>query len=356
MSQNVINIPYNQGEAEMTKPANRLLTLLMLLQRQPNQKAGPLAKELGVSVRTLHRYFALLDEMGIPLYTERGPHGGFSLVRGYKMPPLVFSPEEAAAVCLGTGLVIELWGHLYQEAARGALAKIENLLPEEQRGEVAWARRSLVTTSLYRPGLSAQVDKLEALRRVIHESRRVDMVYQSVTAAEAGARLLDPYALAHRAGWWYVVGYCHTRREVRLFRIDRIQELALSDESFQAPADFDARDFVSRALQAPQQVQVRLRFAKEAASIARMNRLSWETFEEQPSGAIVVKMSAPDLNWAASIVLSFGPAVEVLEPPELRRLVQAWSEAISRQYLLAGDGSVTPTGSNPMAGIHGSAS
>ncbi len=72
----------------MTKPANRLLTLILLLQRQPNQKAADLADSLGVSVRTLHRYIELLDEMGIPVYTERGPCGGFSLVRGYKMPPL----------------------------------------------------------------------------------------------------------------------------------------------------------------------------------------------------------------------------------------------------------------------------
>ena len=82
----------------MSKPANRLLTLILLLQRKPNQKAAELAASLGVSVRTLHRYIEMLDEMGIPVYTGRGPYGGFSLVRGYKMPPLVFTPEEAVAV------------------------------------------------------------------------------------------------------------------------------------------------------------------------------------------------------------------------------------------------------------------
>ena len=84
----------------MTTTATRLITLIMLLQRHPNQKAGELACELDVSVRTLHRYFAMLDEMGIPIFSERGPYGGFSLVRGYKMPPLIFSPQEAVAVCL----------------------------------------------------------------------------------------------------------------------------------------------------------------------------------------------------------------------------------------------------------------
>ncbi|MCK4452041.1 MAG: HTH domain-containing protein, partial [Anaerolineae bacterium] len=61
----------------MSNTATRLITLIMLLQRRPNQKAAKLAEELGVSVRTVHRYIGMLDEMGIPVYSERGPHGGF---------------------------------------------------------------------------------------------------------------------------------------------------------------------------------------------------------------------------------------------------------------------------------------
>jgi len=76
----------------MANTATRLITLLMLLQRQPNQTASQLAEELDVSVRTVQRYMTMLDEMGIPVYAERGPYGGYALVRGYKMPPLVFTP------------------------------------------------------------------------------------------------------------------------------------------------------------------------------------------------------------------------------------------------------------------------
>jgi len=94
----------------MSNTTTRLISLIMLLQRRPNQKATELAEELGISVRTVHRYIAMLDEMGIPVYSERGPYGGFSLVRGYKMPPLVFTPDEAVAVYLGTSLVEETGG------------------------------------------------------------------------------------------------------------------------------------------------------------------------------------------------------------------------------------------------------
>ena len=120
----------------MSTTATRLITLIMMLQRRPNQKAADLAEALGVSIRSVHRYMGMLEEMGLPVYTERGPHGGFSLVRGYAMPPLMFTPEEAVAVYLGTGLVEEMWGTLYREAAQGALAKLDNVLPTDQQQEV----------------------------------------------------------------------------------------------------------------------------------------------------------------------------------------------------------------------------
>src|SRR6266540_4438233 len=99
----------------MANTATRLITLIMLLQRQPNQTASQLARALDVSVRTVQRYITMLDEMGIPIYAERGPYGGYALVRGYKLPPLVFSPAEAVAIYLGTSFLEEVWGRLYQE-------------------------------------------------------------------------------------------------------------------------------------------------------------------------------------------------------------------------------------------------
>ena len=93
-----------------------MITLIFLLQNHPNQKASDLAEKLGVSLRTIHRYFGMLNEMGIPAHSERGPCDGFSLVRGYKMPPLVFTLEKVVAVVLGMGIVEEMWGDLYRES------------------------------------------------------------------------------------------------------------------------------------------------------------------------------------------------------------------------------------------------
>src|SRR5210317_2281648 len=102
----VMKLWYNDTMANV---ATRLISIILMLQSRGTLKATELAAELGVSERTIHRYMGMLDEMGIPIYAERGPYGGFSLVRGYKLPPLVFTPEEATAIYLGTSLVSEMW-------------------------------------------------------------------------------------------------------------------------------------------------------------------------------------------------------------------------------------------------------
>jgi predicted DNA-binding transcriptional regulator YafY len=316
----------------MTTPATRLITLIMLLQRRPNQKAAQLADKLGISVRTLHRYFGMLEEMGIPIYSERGPRGGFSLVRGYKLPPLVFTPEEAVAVYLGTSLVGQMWGQLYEEPAQGAMAKLDNVLPDEQRAETSWARRSLLATGMHRADPTALSPLLEKIRRGTRQHRQLRMTYQGSSAPEVTERRVDPYALVHRSGWWYLVGYCHLRQALRTFRVDRIQGLDLLSEPFQRPEGFDARAYLDGVFKDQPIVRARLRFVPEAAFIARSNQSEWELVEENSDGSVEVVIKAPDLYWMASLVMSFGAWVTVLEPPELRTIVRDWALGTAALY------------------------
>jgi predicted DNA-binding transcriptional regulator YafY len=88
----------------MGNVATRLISLIMLLQSRPLWKASELAAELSVPERTIHRYMGMLEDMGIPIYSERGPYGGFSLMRGYKLPPLIFTAEEATVLYMGIEL------------------------------------------------------------------------------------------------------------------------------------------------------------------------------------------------------------------------------------------------------------
>jgi predicted DNA-binding transcriptional regulator YafY len=316
----------------MTTTATRLITLIMLLQDRTNQKAAELAEKLGVSVRTLHRYIGMLDEMGIPVYTERGPYGGFSLVRGYKLPPLIFTPEEAVAIYLGTSLVGQMWGKLYQEPAQGALAKLNNVLPDEQRGEIAWARRSMVARDLHHADLTVFSPLLEKLRRAARLHRQVMMLYQGGASVEPVERQVNPYALVYRSGWWYLVGYCQLRQALRTFRVDRIQQLELLSHSFQLPEDFDVHTYLDAMFKDQPQIRAHLRFTPQAAHIALTNLTGWESCQENLDGSVDVVMVASDLNWLGSLVLSFSTWVNVLDPPELRALVRELALATADLY------------------------
>jgi predicted DNA-binding transcriptional regulator YafY len=316
----------------MITPSTRLITLIMLLQQKPNQKAADLAQKLDVSVRTLHRYINMLDEMGIPIYSERGPNGGFSLVRGYKLPPLILSLEEAVTVFLGTDLVIEMWGALYHDAAQGALAKLGNILPDEQLQEIDWARRALRATHLHRGKVSLLMPVIEQLRHATREFCQVTIHYQGRERSTATQRIVDPYALVHRWGWWYLVGYCHLRAEVRSFRVDRIHELHVLDERFDLPPDFNLQTYLDNEPHTTSRIQVRIHFDLQGVVLLRDDPTYWDEIEEQPDGTVIATVRVPGMAYATRLVLSFGCHAEVLEPTELRRLVAEQLRTATARY------------------------
>lgn len=316
----------------MTNTATRLFALIQLLQSRPNQKAAELAAALGVSVRTLHRYMGMLDEMGIPIYTERGRHGGFSLTQGYRMPPLVFSPEEAAVLALGAGLAADLFGTLYVDAARTSLAKLENVLPDSQRREVAWARRSLVTTGLHRSDLEIIAPYLETLRQSIRAETSIFLQYSGAGQVEPTRRSVDPYALVFRWGWWYLIGFCHLRQGLRSFRVDRIRQLSALDKGFRKPPDFDVRRYLKDELEAMPLITVSLRFNPMYAHLAQENALTWDSLVVLEDGSVDVSLKAPDVYWGASMALGYGPAVVVTGPLEVQRVAAEWAGEVWKRY------------------------
>jgi predicted DNA-binding transcriptional regulator YafY len=317
----------------MATTATRLITLIMLLQRQRNQNATQLAQELNVSVRTVQRYINMLDEMGIPVYAERGPYGGYALVRGYKMPPLVFTPAEAVAIYLGTNLIEAVWGPLYGESARAALAKLDNVLPDEQRTEAAQARRTLWAVGLTQADQRRDGPHLQTLWTAVSQRLIVTMHYRSRKRPEPSTRNLDPYLLLNAWGRQYCVGYCHLRQGMRTFRIDRILELTLLDQTFTIPADFDLEAYVANEPYLQNRVQVRLHFDPEAALQALNNQTQWDAVEVQPDGSMVATFAIADIEAAANIVMAYGYRAKVLAPEELRVVVYERARTIAARQL-----------------------
>ncbi|MBI9047106.1 MAG: WYL domain-containing protein, partial [Anaerolineaceae bacterium] len=137
------------------------------------------------------------------------------------------------------------------------------------------------------------------------------------------------YSLVHRWGRWYIVGFCFLRNAMRLFRIDRILDLQVTDEKYSIPDDFDTQKFLEQETRYDPQISVRLRFIPEFVYLAHYAQFAYIEKNTLADGSLEVAFKAQDIYWAASSVLSFGPAVIVLGPQELKDIVAQWAQSIA---------------------------
>ena len=315
----------------MSNVATRLLSLILLLQSRPSSKAAALAAELDVSERTVHRYMAMLEEMGIPIYSERGPYGGFSLVRGYRLPPLLFSAEEATVLYMGANLIKEVWGQTYRDAATAVTAKLDNVLPDDLRQEVARARQSLVVGELTARDYRPWEPTIHTLRECIASQHCVHLLYRSF-ARENTDRVLEPYALSFQWGLWYLVGFCRLRQDLRTFRLDRIQEASPVQASFTLPRDFSVREYLARSMRFEPVHAVVVHVDASAAPMVRERHDHWMDIQDHEDGSITARFGVATLDWSIGWVLSHGSAAVVLEPPALIARVRDSAQGALQRY------------------------
>ncbi len=319
-------------EQKMPNVATRLLSLILMLQSRPTWKAAELAAELNVSERTVHRYMGMIEEMGIPVYSERGPYGGFSLMRGYKLPPLIFTAEEATVLYMGANLVREVWGQTYSDAVTAVTAKLDNVLPDDLRREVARAQRSLVVTGWTHRDYQPWQPTIHALRQCIVEGRCARLLYYSHSRQDETDRVVEPYALTLQWGTWYLVGYCRLREDLRTFRIDRIRQVTPVEDSFAVPRDFSLQEYLERTMRYDLPHTVEVHLAANVAKSVREAHGHWMELADHADGSITARFGVVDLGWVSGWVLSYGAAAKVLEPPELIDRVRAVAEGALQRY------------------------
>jgi predicted DNA-binding transcriptional regulator YafY len=308
----------------VSHPTTRVLTVLELLQSRGQYSGPELAGRLEVNVRTVRRYITVLQDLGFPVETIRGRYGAYRLRPGYKLPPLMLTDDEALAVVLSLLAARRLGLGMAAPAVEGALAKVQRVLPLALRDRVQAVQESVVLA----PGASAPAEAIPVVGAVmvqlgtaVHESRRVRLRYRSFEG-DATDRDLDPYGLVCRAGRWYVAGYCHLRRERRVFRLDRILDVALCEERFERPVDFDSLAEVERGIaRSPWgwEIEVLLYTSLEEACKRVPGTLG--TVEAVPDG-VLLRCSADSLEWMALVLARLGCAFAVREPRELRAAVK----------------------------------
>jgi predicted DNA-binding transcriptional regulator YafY len=317
----------------MYNPTTRLLTLLELLQARGRISGAELSDRLEVDARSVRRYVTMLQDIGIPITSERGRYGGYELRRGFKLPPLMFTEDEALALTLGLLSARRLGMAGAAPAIEGALAKIERVLPEAVRGNLQAVQETLtIDLPISGEGVAPASASLLAVSTGARHHRRVVIRYRSGSGDESAEteRRLDPYGIVYRRGRWYTVGWCHLRRGVRVFRLDRVLSAQLSDEEFTPPSDFDAREHLLSSLSALWNdwlIEVVLRAPLEEAR--RWISPIVGQLEERPDG-LLLTMRADSLDWAAHYLVGLPWSFEVVRPAELMDALTRLAERIDR--------------------------
>lgn len=317
----------------MERPTTRVLAVLELLQTHGRLSGPELARRIGVDGRTLRRYVAMLEELGVPVTAERGRHGGYALVAGFKLPPMMFTDDEALALALGLLAARNLGLADAAPAVASAQAKLERVMPTNLKRRVR-AVDETVALDLARSGGAGGSDPavLATLSAAAQARQRVHLHYRTAQRAPS-ERDFDAYGLAWRGGRWYAVGHCHLRGGVRSFRLDRIEQVHALPASFGKPEGFDALAhlaFSVATLPRTHAIEVRLH-----ADLAAARRELFEAIGVlEPDGERTLLFAqADDLDWFARELSRLPFDFEVVSPPALRDAVRLHGERLRRLVL-----------------------
>lgn len=309
------------------RPTARVLTVLELLQSHGRMSGAELAQRLEVNGRTVRHYIEMLQDLGIPVEGERGRHGAYRLRPGYKLPPLIFTEDEALALSLSLLQARRNGLAATTPAVEGVLAKIERVPPETTRILVRAVSRSVVFEG-DEPYPAPSSTTVAVLSAAVQAGQRVHLRYRSAHG-QVTERTFDPYGVVDHEGVWYTVGHCHLRCGQRLFRLDRVLRIVPLDTTFPRPANFDVLAAVRHALASVPgvwQVDVWLGTTLEEAHQAL--RLSRAYFEEVHDG-VILHGSVNDLQWLARRLGGVAVLLTVRNPPELRTALRRHALALA---------------------------
>ena len=309
--------------AKKYSQAARLHDVIRILESRYGATVDELAEECGVTRRTVYRDLDAIRDAGYPLISDPEP-GGQTLYRfmtGFKkLPPITFSLEELMTLYLCRGQLGFLRGTPFQDDLDNIFGRIHSSLPPRS---VAHLERIAETASPKFQGerdYAAKKDLLKELRRALLYQYRLDLSYTPARRATETYRF-DPYTLLFYEGALYLGGYAHNRNALRLFLIDRIEQITVLSERFEVPENFSAGDLTGSAfgLIDEKQQMIKVRFGEEIGHLIR-ERI-WHPSQklvEEKDGALTLTFEASGEKEILAWLFSYLPYVEVLEPESLR--------------------------------------
>jgi predicted DNA-binding transcriptional regulator YafY len=301
----------------MSETTSRVLQLLGLLQSRRVWTGEELAERLDVTTRSVRRDVERLRDLGYPVHASKGHGGGYQLGAGAALPPLLLDPDEAVAmaVCLRLAAGGSVAG--VGESALRALSKLDQVMPNRLRSQVAAVHDATVTLTSGQSDTPVQPDVLMTLARACRDHEHVSAGYVD-RAGKPTRRRLEPYQLVTTGRRWYLVTYDRDRQDWRSLRLDRMTDVLAVGSTF-APRDApDAASYVRRSIStSPYRYTARVRYQAPVEAIERIFPAASVDVEPDGPDACIVTTGADDPERMVLYLALPNCEFEVLEPPEV---------------------------------------
>ncbi|MEM9663745.1 MAG: YafY family protein [Bacteroidota bacterium] len=312
----------------------RLFAILLLLQNQPNLTSRDLAEHFGISRRTVFRDLRALGESGVPL--TYAAEGGYEILEGYQLPPLMFSAREAATLLMGMEFAKRQPDASLRNDADEVGLKIRSVLPQQVRDYIDRLRERTVVDpywfqTMHTP--DAEGGRWYDLSEAMAHQRSVHMQYYVASRDEVTRRLVDPVGLVYYADHWNLIAYDHLRKGIRNFRLDRIQSMIVTMNRFEPPEGFDLNDYLdARGSGMGQAQRIEIRFDRQAYRWAKRGIPAHIEEERADETGTTVTFYFENLDYLAHWLLRYGQQAVVLAPDSLRDRLRQQAQAIAEQY------------------------
>ena len=299
-------------------PTARALRTIEILRTRPGATADELAASLGVTERAARRYIGILREAGIPVESARGPHGGYRLGRGTRLPPVVFTEPEALGLVMAV-LDSQPSATDVDDLVGSALSKVIRALPENV-GRQAAALRQHASAAPDRHSARPDPATTSTLVAAVAARRRVRVTYRSEAGKEWEAEV-DPWAVVVRHGRWYLLCHSHRADAIRTYRVDRVRAVQQTPHEFEPPDDLDPVAALEENLGAGWEFSTRVVFDAPMAEVAPWIRPPMGRLEPSGDGCVLVGSTSNPAMYAQEWLASVPSTFRVAGGPELRAAI-----------------------------------
>lgn len=303
---------------------DNMMSILWMLSSDKKVTAKQIAEKLEINIRTVYRYIDVLSASGVPIISDTGHNGGYSLLNTFIKAPLFFDIEEQKAL-LHAAIFAKKEGYFLNEALDKATLKLKMYSNQKQEEILT---NHLSAFEVIKPiGKMSIESVLKKLENSIVKKLSVEINYRTGRESKSKYRIINPYGIVHWNNNWYIVAFCNMRNEIRSFRVDRINEIIETSNTFNRPREFSASEFFIKGIVTEIKDEQGIIQLVIEGSIDSLDSLSQHWFlghylkERTPNKIIFMLEEEVMYKYIPNILLPYRKTIQVIEPLSLKKKI-----------------------------------